>query len=1235
MVAGLFNLFFIAFLVYFPLHILGKEITLTPVVTLGTGLIYGPTVAIWSLTLGYLLAAAIPRLVTFKTLPRSTFFKTSWLETLTAIGMESLPLALTFFAFNWEGIAHHEGTIDVVLMVLVSVVFTALHTLFFLTELWLHRPPHSANLRRDLVSLSLVEILPLPFIFITVLAYPAIFIRTVAAIGGIPSILAILMYGMSKARLDLERRLQDLSTIDNISRTLRSTLEMESLLETIHVQVARLLGINSFYVALYNAEEQSIWYPLAVKYGQRQNWPRRGLADRLTDRVILEGKPIMLPRQAREALVRIGLPPGEEPMNAWIGVPLISQERTIGCLAAFSASPESEFDDNDLNLLNILSGQVSVAIENALLYEQAQERAAQLENLNRLSTLITASLELKTVLPQVCKSVIQVSGSKQSAIYLLDPDRGEIQLAHSQGVSVEFVERNRAFSAADPVRARCLRTGQPVLVENVRQQTLDQNLRATLTEANIQALGDFPLTTPDGQIGFLSVYFDTPHVFGNEQVELLQTFASQAALAVSNARLHSQTGMALTRRANQLAILEAVGREISAVTYSDHLFEMILEYALEFTNSTWGNLALYDPQSKTISIKVFKGYALQETRLPDTHGIAGRAIRTRASIMVGDVRQDPDYVDWSDEQAKSQLSVPLINKNRVLGVITLESPELNAYDNNDRAFIHQLANQAAIAVINAELYRETQRRLKEQASLYQVSSRLVGNLRLESVTHTVGQAIGAAMDARMVGVYLWDANQDAYTLRTQIQTTYLETANPLPEVITGGQLRSDHPHMQHTDTLRLYQTKDQLVRHLQTNHTTQALILPLTITGEHFGIVVLYVDKERTYSEEEMQLPKAIAAQGSIAIQNALLFDDVIQGRDRLEAVLNSVGEGIMMIDTSGCITLANEPIETFTHSPPGGLIGSRLLDLSEAALSIIGLDKTKAQELLDGLSKGVIPVTTKSIVRRTEPGPEKVFECTTAPVWSHAERVIGLIIVLRDVTEEHEINQARELITQTLVHDLKSPMSAIISALALIEDATPPDAAERDIIDQSISIAERASRRILTLVDALLDIAKMESGQMELELERVDLPALFEQIETDFLPQARAIGVILQVDAPPTLPTLRMDAGKITRVLINLLDNAFKFTPAGGRIAVTANKEDEEHITIRVADNGPGVPEEYREKIFERFSQIPEIKGRQRGSGLGLTFCRLVVEAHGGRIWVEPNPEGGSVFVFTLPLKV
>lgn len=1232
---ALISALFIGFLANFPILLLGGEITLVQIVGLGVGMIYGTPAALLAMTAGHILGVAFHRLILRSTLPsQQPGVRSLWDAALQA-GWQVFALALAFAIFRWNaGVAQLPGSPDPLTLFLLPLLFGGIHTALFGLGLWLGKRQDFTHLRQDVTSLLLIETLPAPFVFVTAVVYPAIGAAALAALGGIPCILAVLLYGLNHTRLELERRLKELSTLQNISNTLRSTLAMEPLLETIHLQVTQLMGVESFYVALYDAEKEQIWYPLAVKDNQRQYWRERPIADRLTDRVILQSKPILLPRQARESLPGIGLSSGEEALNAWLGVPLITPERTIGCLALLSASPTAEFTQEDQDLLMILSGQVSVAFENALLYKQAQSRAAQLENLNQISTLITASLNLPEVLEKVCKAVIRVGGGQQNAIYLLNPEGNELHLAHSQGLSVEFVQRSRQFSAASGARTQCLRTGKPYYVSDIAEADLDETYQTSLLEAGIRAFGDFPLTTPDGQIGFLSVYFNHPHHFQAEQIELLQIFTSQAALAVANARLHAQTDQALSRRVHQLSILEAVGRELSAVTSSERLFHMILDYTLEFTHSTWGCVMVHDPQGKTLEVRVSKGYLLEQFRYPDHVGIVGRAIRLKQAVKSGDVQQEADYFDLSQGRAKSHLSVPLIHEGRVLGAISIESPHPNAYQDSDLSFVNQLANQAAIALVNASLHEETQRRLREQTSLFMISSKLVASPGLDDVAETIRQSLAAALSAALTGIYLWDTDRDAYALHAQSLSSFLQAHNPLPDVLAGGQLRTHLPKLQQTGTLRVYQTQHQLLKHLDICAECQALILPLTMSGEHFGIVVMHAPKDRQYSDEDMRLARTIAAQGSIAIQNALLFKDVIQGRDHLQAVLNSVNEGILMIDSTGLVTLANDRIAALLQNTAQNLRGVPFLNLPAPALRLLGFDQRQAAALIQSLQQGLIPPGSKSVIYSQEQGPKKVLECLTAPVWGQGDRALGLLIIVRDITEEHEINQARELLTQTVIHDLKSPMTSITSALSLIEEAVAEPTVEYDILEQSISIAARASHRILSLVDALLDIARMESGLMFLELSQVDLRALFDQAIKDFLPQAAAMGVVLRSNLSPDLPPIQADPGKLIRVLANLLDNALKFTPTGGNVVLSVERGAPGQILIQIADTGPGIPAEFREKIFDRFSQVPGQPGRTRGSGLGLTFCRLAVEAHGGRIWVEPNPAGGSLFILTLPVQ-
>jgi signal transduction histidine kinase len=244
-----------------------------------------------------------------------------------------------------------------------------------------------------------------------------------------------------------------------------------------------------------------------------------------------------------------------------------------------------------------------------------------------------------------------------------------------------------------------------------------------------------------------------------------------------------------------------------------------------------------------------------------------------------------------------------------------------------------------------------------------------------------------------------------------------------------------------------------------------------------------------------------------------------------------------------------------------------------------------------------------------------------------------GTIISLRDVTEEIQLKQTQELISETLVHDLRSPLSSTISALDVISDAhASGDPA--GILDPSIQIAMRSSKRMLSMVESIMEINRMESGKLELSRTSFELEDLIEKSISEHLILAEEYQVGIIFEPGKKSHIVKMDEDKIQRVMSNLVDNALKFSPEGENIIITLDSNDRDAISIHVLDRGPGVPADYAESIFDRFFQIPNHSSRKRGTGLGLTYCRLAVDAHGGRIWVENRPGGGSDFTVELPVR-
>jgi signal transduction histidine kinase len=354
---------------------------------------------------------------------------------------------------------------------------------------------------------------------------------------------------------------------------------------------------------------------------------------------------------------------------------------------------------------------------------------------------------------------------------------------------------------------------------------------------------------------------------------------------------------------------------------------------------------------------------------------------------------------------------------------------------------------------------------------------------------------------------------------------------------------------------------------------------------------------------------------------------------------LRTTQEGILLVDTAWRIVALNPRLEELVRETAPELAGQILPGQSVAGEWAAWLGFSAAE-----LEQECCSLAGKDGARQTTVAigdvSKRYVERTLTPVRDREGTITGWLVALRDITEQMELNRFRDDMAHMLVHDLRSPLAVLRGSLELMENdirAGNVEGARR-----WLGAAQSGSERMLRLIDQLLDISKLESGRMTTELTSVQAAALFEETAQRFASLAREIDVRLQIVTPPELPLLRVDAALMSRVLGNLVDNALKFTDNGGVIRLWARQEvegDGGAILLGVSDTGPGIPAEAQHLLFQKFQQL-SIRGRRRGTGLGLPFCKLAVEAHGGEIWVESPSNAietvrqgrGSTFVIRLP---
>jgi signal transduction histidine kinase len=229
------------------------------------------------------------------------------------------------------------------------------------------------------------------------------------------------------------------------------------------------------------------------------------------------------------------------------------------------------------------------------------------------------------------------------------------------------------------------------------------------------------------------------------------------------------------------------------------------------------------------------------------------------------------------------------------------------------------------------------------------------------------------------------------------------------------------------------------------------------------------------------------------------------------------------------------------------------------------------------------------------------------------------------------ELLRLREELSELIVHDLRNPLAVVYGSMEILKRLSLPES-EAEYATAALGAMDRSIRRMQRMVDTLLDITRLETAQATLQKEPVDVKILVDEVMAEELPLAKHSAVTLESKLPPDLPLIQSDRDLLLRVLCNLVDNGLKFTRKGGKVWIEVRPEPES-LRFEVVDTGRGIPLKERTRIFEKFTQVQRQGMARKGSGLGLAFCRMAVEAHGGRIWVEDGPEGkGSRFVFQLP---
>ncbi len=661
------------------------------------------------------------------------------------------------------------------------------------------------------------------------------------------------------------------------------------------------------------------------------------------------------------------------------------------------------------------------------------------------------------------------------------------------------------------------------------------------------------------------------------------------------------------------------------------LYSEILDRAIQIVGAESGHLAIYKDDPYGLMI-----VAQHPTNLDDQ----GEAIFDSISSFSASVAElgHPRRHDLQAEgplsngEPRFALGIPLMDRTGILGVLTVERGDKGQFSQKQQDSLVRLASQSAASLRNALLYKQLEQRLTEQSLLYQASMQIAETLEPEAVALAAADSTCVALKADWAAVYRWDPDRERLVCIASIAggrpQTKLSARTLNPVEIPFLQTCLTERKVQRWCTEDAPSERDRQYL-LVDRQAACLLVVPLTLGERTLGILEATTLNPSGFTASADWTAQSIAIQTAIALENTELFQWTRAGHDRLMAILNSSREGIMMIDLAGHLLMVNKLAGEMIGIDRKQLENHTLDDPALELESHLGYEVGDIQRLLGALGQHTTYYARSKVFEPT--GRDHNFlQRNESPVFDSDGDLIGWLIVLRDVSEQRELEQSRHHLTEMIVHDLRGPLTAILSGLTLLKTHID-EGTDSPIVAQALTISERSVQQMLGLVDSLLTISKLEGGSANLRLELTDPTLIVREIAEIYVPEANKAGIVMRLDLEQ-IPDLELDREKIARVVGNLIDNALKFTPAGGQIGLEL-KLVQGFLALKVSDTGPGVPMEYRDKIFDRYAQVPGVSGRRRGTGIGLAFCKLTVEAHGGRIWVDDDSDGGSAFIIRIPI--
>jgi PAS domain S-box-containing protein len=528
-------------------------------------------------------------------------------------------------------------------------------------------------------------------------------------------------------------------------------------------------------------------------------------------------------------------------------------------------------------------------------------------------------------------------------------------------------------------------------------------------------------------------------------------------------------------------------------------------------------------------------------------------------------------------------------------------------------------------------------------ALYTITGEISPSLDLDQVMDRILRVVSKAIGASNGSIMLFDQEKNVLVIRAT-----LDGDRPLPP---EGEPTSYGPGeglpgwvYQHRQALRIdnvTQDPHWAMPRGKGAQTRSLIVAPLIVDMEAHGVMTVFDEQVGRFTEQDLRLVNAAAGQVARAISNAQLYLCVSQTAQELgralrreqeeasesQAILQSIADGVVVTDAHGRIIRINPAAERILGAERQAVLGQHVRNVfaifePEGREQMLRTMKALASNPTAGRQ-------TRQIIRSKLVLERSTVSAHLAPVIDHHQGFMGIVSVFRDITREVQADIAKTEFVSTVSHELRTPLTSIKGYTDLLLSGAMGLLSEGQ--QQFMSIVRKNADRLTALINDLLDISRIESGRVKLEVHPMRIQDAVWDVVESLRAQIEAKGLALRVEVPDNLPLVQGDRDRLTQVLNNLLSNACRYTPRG-EVAIVVS-EMPGVLRVDVSDTGIGIEREDQSRIWDRFFRAAHpVVEEAGGTGLGLAIVRMFVEMHSGRIWLDSEPGRGSTFTFILP---